>query len=58
MSSEENKALILRWFAETDRGNLDIIDELLPDDYVDHNPPLPGLHRRPRRLSRCSRRSQ
>jgi len=43
MSSDENKALVLRWFAETDRGNLSIIDELLPDDYVDHNPPLPGL---------------
>ncbi|HYI14603.1 MAG TPA: ester cyclase [Thermomicrobiales bacterium] len=43
MSSEENKALVLRWFTETDRGNLDVIDELLPADYVDHNPPLPGL---------------
>ena len=43
MSSEENKALVLRWFAETDRGNLEIIDELLPVDYVDHNPPLPGM---------------
>jgi predicted ester cyclase len=43
MSSEENKALVLRWFAETDQGNLDIIDELLPADYVDHNPPIPGV---------------
>ena len=43
MSSEENKALVLRWFAETDQGNLAIVDELLPVDYIDHNPPLPGL---------------
>ncbi len=43
MLSEENKALVLRWFRETDQGNLDIIDELLPVDYVDHNPPLPGM---------------
>ena len=43
MSAEENKALVRRWFAELDRGNLDIIDELLAEDYVDYNPPLPGL---------------
>lgn len=43
MSSDANKTLVLRWFEETDRGNLDIIDELLPVDYIDHNPPLPGL---------------
>jgi steroid delta-isomerase-like uncharacterized protein len=43
MSAEENKALVRRWFAELDRKNLDIIDELLPVDYVDHNPPLPDL---------------
>ena len=45
MSAEENKALVRRWFAETDRGNLAIIDELLPPDYLDHNPPIPGLPR-------------
>jgi steroid delta-isomerase-like uncharacterized protein len=43
MAAAENKALVRRWFAEIDRGNLDIIDELLPADYVDHNPPLPDL---------------
>ena len=42
MGAEENKALVLRWFAELDKRNLAIIDELLPVDYVDHNPPLPG----------------
>ena len=43
MSAEENKALVRRWFAELDRRHLAIIDELLPADYVDHNPPLPDL---------------
>lgn len=43
MSIEENKAIVLRWFAELDRGNLDIVDELIADRYVDHNPALPNL---------------
>jgi steroid delta-isomerase-like uncharacterized protein len=43
MTAEENKALVRRWFAELDKRNLSIIDELLSADYVDHNPPLPGL---------------
>ena len=43
MSAEENKALVRRWFAELDQGNFAIIDEVLPADYVDHNPPLPDL---------------
>ena len=43
MSTEENKALVLRWFGELDRGNLDVVDELIAEDYVDHNPALPNL---------------
>jgi predicted ester cyclase len=43
MSAEENKALVRRWFTELDNRNLSIIDELLPEDYVDHNPPLPDM---------------
>lgn len=44
MSTEENKALIRRWYAEIDALHLDIIDELLADGYVDHTPlPLPFL---------------
>ena len=43
MAPEENKALVRRWFAELDNRNFAIIDQLLPADYVDHNPPLPGL---------------
>jgi predicted ester cyclase len=41
--SEANKALVRRWFAETDRGNGAIIDELCAPGYVDHSPPLPGM---------------
>ena len=43
MSAEENKALVRRWFAEIDRGNLAVIGEILAEDYVDHNPPIPDL---------------
>src|SRR5688572_19774982 len=43
MSLEENKALVRRWFEETDKGNLGIIDELCAATYIDHNPPLPGM---------------
>src|SRR5918912_1582173 len=43
MSTEENKAIVRRWFAETDKGNAAIIDELCAPDYVDHSPPLPGM---------------
>jgi len=41
--TEENKALVRRWFAEIDRGNLGAVDELLAPDYVDHSPAIPGL---------------
>ena len=41
---EDNKALIRRFFAEIDRGNLAAMDDLVAADYVDHNPPpFPGL---------------
>ena len=40
---EENKALVLRYFEEMDRGNIDVVDELIAEDYVDHNPALPGV---------------
>jgi steroid delta-isomerase-like uncharacterized protein len=43
MSSDESKKLVLRWFAELDRGNLEIVDELIAVNYVDHNPALPNL---------------
>ncbi|MEA2938870.1 MAG: hypothetical protein QOC56_2374 [Alphaproteobacteria bacterium] len=44
MSIEENKALVRRFYEEIDKGNLAAMDEIVADDYVDHNPPpLPGL---------------
>jgi steroid delta-isomerase-like uncharacterized protein len=42
-AAEENKALVRRWFEELDKRNFAIIDELISADYIDHNPPLPGL---------------
>jgi len=44
MSPKENKALVRKFYAEIDKGNIDAIDELVAEDYVDHNPPpFPGL---------------
>lgn len=44
MGSEENKALVRRFYEEIDRGNLDAMDELVAEDYLDHNPPpIPDL---------------
>jgi len=43
-SSEENKQLVRRFYEEIDKGNLDVIDELVAEDYLDHSPPpFPGL---------------
>jgi steroid delta-isomerase-like uncharacterized protein len=43
MSTERNKALVCRLVDEAQtKGNLEVIDELLADDFVDHTP-LPGL---------------
>ena len=43
---EENKALVRRFYAEIDQGNLAAMDGLVADGYVDHDPPpIPGLPR-------------
>ncbi len=45
-TEEENKALVRRFYEEIDKGNLEALDELVAEDYVDHNPPpFPGLAR-------------
>ena len=42
--AETNKALVRRFYEEIDKGNLGILDELVAEDYIDHNPPpFPGL---------------
>lgn len=44
MSAESNKALVRRFYEEIDKGNVDVLDELVAEDYLDHNPPpFPGL---------------
>ncbi len=44
MGAEENKALVRRFYEEIDKGNLAAMDELVAEDYLDHNPPpFPGL---------------
>ncbi len=41
MSTEENKALIRRWYDEWNKGNLEGVLDLYAMDFVDHNP-MPG----------------
>jgi hypothetical protein len=44
MSAEENKRLVRRFYEEIDKGNLDAMDELVDENYLDYNPPpFPGL---------------
>ena len=43
-SPEENKKLIRRFYEEIDKGNIDAMDELVAEDYINHDPPpFPGL---------------
>lgn len=41
---EQNKALIRQFYEEIDKGNIDAMDELVAEDYENHDPPpFPGL---------------
>jgi predicted SnoaL-like aldol condensation-catalyzing enzyme len=43
-SIDDNKALVTRFYAEIDAGNLSAMDELVAEGYIDHHPPpIPGL---------------
>ena len=42
--AEQNKALVRRFYEEIEKGNIDILDELVDENYINHNPPpFPGL---------------
>ncbi len=44
MSAESNKELVRRFYEEIDKGNIGVLDELVAENYLDHNPPpFPGL---------------
>jgi steroid delta-isomerase-like uncharacterized protein len=46
MSTEENKALIRRYIQaidDNDSADWSILDEYIAEDFVAHNPPLPGV---------------
>ena len=34
MSTDENKAIVRRFYEEIDKGNLDAMDELVAEDYI------------------------
>ena len=40
---EDNKALVRRFYAEIDAGNLDAMDDLVTEDYLDHHRAIPDL---------------
>lgn len=40
---EDNKALVRRFYAEIDAGNLAAMDELVTEDYLDHHRAIPDL---------------
>ena len=42
MQTEENKALMHRFYEEISNGNLAVVDELIAADVVEHSPFVPG----------------
>jgi steroid delta-isomerase-like uncharacterized protein len=43
MSEEESKAIVRQYFGVWEEGNLELLDELLAPDYVNHTPATPEL---------------
>jgi predicted ester cyclase len=43
VGTDDNKELVRRFYAEIDAGNIDAMDDLVAEDYLDHHPPFPGL---------------
>ena len=42
MSTEQNKALVRRFVEASNQGNLDALDELIADNFVNHSPYAQG----------------
>src|ERR1041384_3540630 len=38
MTADENKALVRRFYEEIDKGNVDAMDEMVDENYIDHIP--------------------
>jgi steroid delta-isomerase-like uncharacterized protein len=43
MSAEESKATMHRYLGVFEQGNIDLLDELLAPDYINHTPATPDL---------------
>jgi steroid delta-isomerase-like uncharacterized protein len=44
MSTEANKSILRRYFEEAwNRNQLDVLDDIVADNYVNHDPAVPGL---------------
>jgi steroid delta-isomerase-like uncharacterized protein len=44
VSAEENKAVVRRWFEELfNAGNLEVADEIIAPDHINHDPTLPDI---------------
>jgi predicted ester cyclase len=44
VSAEENKALARRWFEDLfNAGNLEVADEIIAPEHVNHDPTIPGI---------------
>ena len=41
MSAEESKAIVRRFWGVWEKGNIDLVDELLAPDYINHTPASP-----------------
>jgi steroid delta-isomerase-like uncharacterized protein len=44
MDSQQNKAILQRYFEEAwNKGRLEVLDEIVASNYVNHDPAVPGL---------------
>ncbi len=43
-SAEQNKQLVRQFYEGIDKGNIDVLDEIVAGDYLNQSPaPIPGL---------------